>query len=400
MSLHELNNVYKGLKEIRDYSIKIGPVRRHNSDAAQIKFKEAQDLYCRLEYISSDIKLKIENSEISNDSLISINKCIEDIHTVYRSILTLYCVSEDSEFEDSVDMATSNFDLKTALALLPIMTSQESTIIQLIDSIQLYSDMLNDEGKKQLINFVLKTRFSSGAKLRLKSNYISITDLVKDMRTHLLQKKSAVAIQSQLNSASQGRRSIDKFGSELEQLFVNLTIAQADGDDKKFDVLRPLNEKIAIKRFADGLSDSRLSTIIASRQFQSLPEAIQTALDENSLSPKVEQVMNVRPYRGNGNANKFGTRRGNATPRYNSGNNYQTFQRGSSSRTFHNSCRGRSSRGNARGKYQRGSSRGQFGSPRSNMSVAPQIAQVQSEQNENTERTQSAPNSEFFRSYN
>ncbi|XP_028156345.1 uncharacterized protein LOC114349945 [Ostrinia furnacalis] len=297
-------------------------------------------------------------------------------------------------------MGSDNFDLKTALALLPIMTTQENITLQLIDSIQLYSGMLNDEGRKQLIDFVLKTRLSSSAKLRLKSSYTSIHDLIKDMRMHLLQKKSAIAIQSQLHCASQGRRSIDKFGSELEQLFVNLTIAQADGDDKKFDVLRPLNEKIAIKRFADGLSDSRLSTIIASRQFHSLPEAIQTALDESSLSVGQEQVMNFnKSYRGNRNA-RFGGRRGNTTNRYNSGNNNnhntQNGYYNQNNRTFY---RGRSTRGNGRGRYQRGTPRGQYASPRSNVNEA-RVAQVQPEQNESEQRTQSAPNSEFFRPFN
>lgn len=398
MSLQELDSLYKNLKEIRDYLIKIGPHRRQCSETAQIKFKEANDLFSRLEYISSDIKLKIQNSEISSDYSTRINNCIEDIHILYEKILVL-----SKDIGPSVEIMATNFDLKTALALLPIMTAQESVIIQLIDSIQLYSGMLNEEGKKQLVNFVLKTRISSSAKLRLKSSYSNVDLMIKDMRTHLLQKKSAVAIQSQLHSASQGRRTIDKFGSELEQLFVNLTIAQADGDDTKFDILRPLNEKIAIKRFADGLTDSRLSTIIASRQFQSLPEAIQTALDESSLSPKVEQVMNVIPHRGNGNNRRFHSRRTYPSNRNSSANNYyyQAPQRGTNNnRTFYNSYRGQPSRGSSHGRYQRGTQRTQFGPPRTKSNPVHIVSQVQPENMENVERNQSSPKSEFFRSYN
>lgn len=402
MSLQELNNVFQNLTSIKDYLSKIGPVRRQSSDTAKNKFNEAQKLYSRLEYISSDIKLQIENSEISCDSLPLVNKCIDNIHILYKKILSLYCVEEKIETKMAT---TSNFELKTALALLPIMTAQETVITQLIDSILLYSDMLNDEGKNQLINFVLKTRISSSAKLRLKSSYSNVDDLVKDMRTHLLQKKSAIAIQSQMYRASQGRRSIDKFGSELEQLFVNLTIAQADGDDKKYDVLHPINEKIAIKRFADGLSDSRLSTIIASRQFKSLPEAIQTALDESTLSsPNVEQVMNVRSYRGRGTANRFGFRRG-PMPNKNTnnwGNNYQPSQLppriSHNNKTFYNAYRSGPPRGIGRERYQRGTPRTQHGSSRSNMNVA--VAQLQREQTDSSERTQFAPDSEFFRSFN
>lgn len=38
-------------------------------------------------------------------------------------------------------------------------------------------------------------------------------------------------------------RSIEDYGKEIERLFDELTISQADGDTNKFEILRPLNEK-------------------------------------------------------------------------------------------------------------------------------------------------------------
>lgn len=70
-----------------------------------------------------------------------------------------------------------------------------------------------------------------------------------------------------------------------------MTISQADGNDSRYDILRPINEKSAIKRFADGLTDPKLSTIISSRQFTSLPEAIRTAIDEQTSSPRDDQIF-------------------------------------------------------------------------------------------------------------
>ncbi|XP_063627450.1 uncharacterized protein LOC134798951 [Cydia splendana] len=188
-------------------------------------------------------------------------------------------------------MAKPSFDVKTAIALLPVMTGQEDTTKQLIDGILMYSSIINSETQQVLIDFVLKTRLSSSAKLRLKTSYSSVELLVTDMRTFLLPKKSSESIQAQLYRARQGRRTIEAFGAEIEDLFVNLTISQADGNDSRYDILRPLNEKSAIKRFADGLADPKLSTIISSRQFTSLPEAIRTAIDEHSSSPQQDQVL-------------------------------------------------------------------------------------------------------------
>lgn len=187
-----------------------------------------------------------------------------------------------------------NFDIKTAISLLPVMTGQEEVTKQLVDSILLYDSMISDATKSQLIEFVLKTRLSASAKLRLKSSYTNVQDLVGDIKKYLLPKKSVEAIQSQLFRTKQGRRSIEAFGSEVENLFVNLTIAQSEADSAKYEILRPLNEKTAIKRFADGLSDTRLSTIIAARQFSSLPEAIRTAIDEE-ISSAQDHAMHFRP---------------------------------------------------------------------------------------------------------
>lgn len=195
---------------------------------------------------------------------------------------------------------SGSFDIKTALALLPVMTGQEQVTKQLIDGILMYNSLISDSTRGQLIDFVLKTRLTASAKLRLRSTYTDVENLVKDIRKYLLPKKSSEAIQSQLFRTKQGRRTIESFGSELEELFVNLTIAQADEDSSKYEVLRPLNERTAIKRFADGLSDQRLSTIIAARQFDSLPEAIRAAVDEQVTSAH-DHVMQVRPvYRNNG----------------------------------------------------------------------------------------------------
>ncbi|KAJ3659967.1 hypothetical protein Zmor_011628 [Zophobas morio] len=127
------------------------------------------------------------------------------------------------------------FDLKTAVSLLPVMNDDEAVTMQLIDAIELYDTMLESTGKPSLINFVLKTRLSVGAKLRLKSNYDSVALLISDMKTHLITRKSDTALQTKLMRATQGNKSVSDFGKEIEEIFVNLTISQANGENWRFD---------------------------------------------------------------------------------------------------------------------------------------------------------------------
>lgn len=268
-----------------------------------------------MESIVSQLNIEVSESKLDSETIDEYKKIINKIKDYYFKIKTLLSMVDSSsqtevESENNSTMASA-FDIKTAISLLPVMNGQEEVTKQLIDGILLYSTLITEETKSQLIDFVLKTRLSSSAKLRLKSSYSSVSNLVKDIRSYLLPKKSAEAIQTQLFRAKQGRRSIEAYGTELEELFVNLTLAQSDEDSSKYEVLRPINEKTAIKRFADGLSDPRLSTIIAARQFSSLPEAIRVALDENSMSTQqTEQVMQYRSTTFNDRGNRGYYKRG------------------------------------------------------------------------------------------
>ncbi|XP_063369302.1 uncharacterized protein LOC134657670 [Cydia amplana] len=185
------------------------------------------------------------------------------------------------------------FDLKSACSLIPLMDGTEETTKRLIDAVDMYSGMLNETGKKSLITFVLKGRLSESAKLRMSATYTTVEHLIRDLRNSLLPKKSFTAIHSRLQNISQGWRSIDQYGSEIEKLFSELTITQAEGNSASYDVLKPLNEKMCIKKFTDGLKDPRLSTIIAARNFSSLKDAIQAAQDEDISRPTTSSQSEV-----------------------------------------------------------------------------------------------------------
>lgn len=186
-----------------------------------------------------------------------------------------------------------SFSLKTAVALLPVMNDTENVTKQLISAIELYSSMLNDKSKPILINFILKTRLSENAKLRLNQNYPTVQLLVDDMKKYLISKKSFTALQEQLMRCKQNQRDIEDYGKEIENLFVNLTISQADSDTKKYDVLKPLNEKMAIKRFATGLQNKHISTIISARNYDSLKDAIRDAADEHTSMCPRDSIMKL-----------------------------------------------------------------------------------------------------------
>lgn len=275
-----IQEYYNNLLEIRQYLIKFG-IRRLKSETAIRKYEVAKEVYKKYNQYIESIETSVEDLDIA----LEIDKLFDGITNLMKEPI----------------MSTKPvFDLKTAVSLLPVMDDTENVTLQLIDAIELYTTMIAKESNENLINFVLKTRLSRNAKLRLNNTYSNVEEMVSEMRKHLLTSKSETALQRKLLDCYQGNKSIDKFGSELEQLFVDLTISQAKGKSDAFSILKSINEKQAIHKFADGLQNDRLKTVIAARNYDSLKDAIQGAKDEEVTitSPSTNRVLFARgrPY--------------------------------------------------------------------------------------------------------
>lgn len=285
-------DIHNKLEEIRTYLIKIGPTRR-KGDIIVRKYNEAKLLSEKYNNFVEEVNQLEKLGKITEADSLEISQYCLKITEIYERILSLCSVKEE---ENSNNTEMASFDLKVALSLLPLMNDQESNTKQLIDGIEYYSTVLTKaECKLNLINFVLKSRLSQSAKLRLNSSYDNIETLLQDMRTHLLPKKAATAIQDKLTTLRQNELSINDYGQEIAKLFVDLTISQANGKTEDFKVLKPLNEKMAIKKFADGLRNRRLSTIISARNYDNLKDAIQAAVDEDTSGQSTSgEVLSMR----------------------------------------------------------------------------------------------------------
>lgn len=273
----ELTSVLVQLKVLREYIVKLGPSRRKGSNF-ELKISEAKALY-------NQFKLIIANAHKFSEELAQLITKIEEL---YKNIIA---------FDIPVEMASEKFSLKTAVSLLPKMNGDEQVTLDLIDAIQLYDSMLGKSDSELLIKFVLTTRLNQGAKMRLASSYSAVDILIADMKKYLLTTKSDVAIQAKLARVRQNDKSITEFGAEIEKLMIDLTIAQAGENQEAYKILAPLNEKLAVKKFADGLRNQRLSTIVTARDLTSLKDAIRVAEDENCASSGSQCMTFQRHYK-------------------------------------------------------------------------------------------------------
>lgn len=298
----QLKELYDKLKNIKTYLIKIGPKRRQGQIVIN-KLEEAKIFYDEYTLLISELNKDIKEGRLSTQDTDLVIKLSSEFQSLYTDIEFLCTKHKSSDFKDKFsDMTETNvnmaetFNLKTALSLLAQMNDDEFNTKQLIDNIEYYASVLEkDECKHKLIQFVLKSRLSQGAKLKIKCSYSTVTDLINDMRKELLPQKSAPAIQDKLQKCRQNNLNIQDYGKEITEMFVELTIAQSSGNSDCYNILKPLNEKYAIKKFADGLRNRRLSTVITSRNYSSLKDAIQAAMEEDigSASTSAGEILGM-----------------------------------------------------------------------------------------------------------
>lgn len=312
-----IKSLYEKLISIRTYLIKAGPSRRESSKAVEVKVLEFNKLLTeynncverlsKLELKDSEVRLIYDYCSRFKDVYIEISRLCnsgEDEVKLPQNIDSEESDSySDSQNEPTTKMA--NFDVKVALHLLPVMTDKEQNTKELIDGIEYYCSILSAPSQSQLITFVLKTRLSQSAKLKLSDKYEKVDELLCDMRKQLLPQKAATAIQTRLQTCQQNERSVADFGKDISELFVDLTISQADGNPNHYKILRPLNEKLAIKRFADGLRNRRLSTIITARNYSTLQDAIQAAQEEDLATTSAAQVNNMYQTMSRGSYHRY-----------------------------------------------------------------------------------------------
>ncbi|KAI4456593.1 hypothetical protein MML48_8g00003462 [Holotrichia oblita] len=286
--LEDFKALYEDIKVFRTNITKDNQERRKNLELTQRKLIELKQFVTASNSLRTQASLDISNLHLTNEIKIyvkQIESLINDTNNILKDRLESHSNME-------------SFSLKTAGSLLPSMDGNEDTTKKLVDSILFYESLLKNDDKKHLVNYVLKTRLSENAKIRLKKEYDSIKDLVKDIQDNFISKKSATTLFNQLHQARQHEKSISQFGNEIDQLLSDLTLAQAGNDQTLLTTLRPVNEKIAINSFCNGVKNHEMRTILKARNVGSLKDAIAVALDEERNKPSSSNVFYFHNKRG------------------------------------------------------------------------------------------------------
>lgn len=140
----ELDTLFKQLKDIRTYLIKIGPSRRHGNILTK-KFNEIKEIFSGYRSVTNKLSVHIKEGKVASSDILYINKLCSDFNSIYEEAVTL--CNPSHIYEKNKTNATMDFDLKTALSLLPVMNDEVHITRQLIDSI---SKIMNRHSRTHL----------------------------------------------------------------------------------------------------------------------------------------------------------------------------------------------------------------------------------------------------------
>ena len=195
----KLNQILKSLTNIKNNLRKLN-YERQKLQIVQSKLDKANIIYLELNNKVTEVNKRIKDSEVDAADIIVIKNTVDEIKKIYQDIVGFKSYIKNKSVHS---LKMSSFDLKVAKSLLPVLDDSENTTLKLIESAQFYYSFISGEDKPMSIKFSLKTRLSNNAKLRLKSNYESMINLLNDIKIHLLTKKSDIALQTKLFSVKQ-----------------------------------------------------------------------------------------------------------------------------------------------------------------------------------------------------
>lgn len=329
-----LFSLFDELKGLEENIRKDNETRRQDNKVTQSKLEKLYILVNRFKSIESKLKNDVldkiideSNEKVCNELVNKLNEKIIKCETKLKSRLKIEIIENNKDNIDNNSLCISKmgeaFDFRTAASLLPKLNGTDEMIYQLIKGIKLYKPVLKAEAEQLLINYVLNACIPFKDEGRLKTTYASSDDLIKDIKIHFLPKRSAPAIIAELQNTKQGNKSIEEYGRSIETLMSILTITQTDDHPNSGDIFRNENEKMAIDVFAKGLRDKEIRTIIKSKEFDSLTNAIATAKEQSSTEENEHTLFSIR---GSKDGPKYAYRgRQTYSRQFNNSNNNSKF---------------------------------------------------------------------------
>lgn len=343
-SIEHLKDILKNLKK--------SPNRTYTEKTIQNKLEDIERIKEEFQTTES-----IENDE---EKLYALKSEFNNIYTKIKQYLLespkeLEHKSEnnDNQIQNSMNMATQNFNLEVALKTIPEFTGNYRELKSFLTIIELIKTSLAADQETQLLKFVFNVKLSSTVRTALGTSApTTFDDLKKCLTDRYKTTKTVAHIQATLSTFSQKNMNVHTYHEKLLNSIAELNELQKEEihncNTVQADTIKLINEKYALTIFKNGLNGELKPTIFASRP-KDLNDAVHLALElEKDFARNSDQVLYFSNNRNGQNRNRLNRNVNQNTNRNNyQNNNSQNYSNANrnTSRPFANNFRSNNNNG-------------------------------------------------------
>lgn len=251
--------------------------RNYTKATREEKINELYKLKNDLRIIIS--KNKHEFSEIDYNSLVSRYKKIQTIVKDTVKLLQGRKGSDSTESEEIFEMPSEGkLDISLAIKLIERFDGDSTKLLNFIENVNLLQSYSTGVPIPDIISFV-KTRLIGPAHGAI-DGAATLNQVADKLKTKFGVRITPKAIENEMLTLKQGKKTISEFGTEINNLAAKLAAAHVsqgtfDNEASAAAIVQP----IAVNAFSTGLRDTQTSFFIKARNPTSLTKAISDALE-------------------------------------------------------------------------------------------------------------------------
>lgn len=285
--------------------------KKYTKETIQEKLKSIQQLSEKFEKLVGHLANPLRDEKITQ---------FRDLRERAIQLLTEH-KGEKLEIEQEVEnpKIMSNFDSKKASEIIPVFDGKPKHVNIFLSMIEMVYSELNEQGKNNLIKYVLAIKLVDRVRdiLIIENTPETFEELKTVLTKHFKSTRTASSIHFDLKNTKQ-KGNVLNYKERINTLIADLTLVQiSELEDSSNQVARStiktMNEKLALEIFQEGLYKDIRTAVIAAQ-----PKTLAQAYDIASTQERSLQLSdtfttlqinnNKRNYYNNTNRNNSGFR--------------------------------------------------------------------------------------------
>lgn len=272
-----MEELFKIQDNILRLQIQIKKNRNYTKETKEKKIEELVSSKNKFKLILNENKFNFNEKDFN--ALVERYKSLKIIVEQTIELLNGDDESDSSGSEEKFEMPDEvKFNISLAIKLVDKYEGDPTKLLNFIENINLLKQYSTGVPEAEIISFV-KTRLIGSAHGAIEG-IATLNQAAETLKLKFGVKITPKAIENEMFTLKQGKKTISEFGSEINKLAAKLAAAHvSQGTFDNEATAAPIVQPIAVNAFTTGLHDAQTSFFIKARNPTNLTKAISDALE-------------------------------------------------------------------------------------------------------------------------